>query len=80
MKQVRDVKVTLVTDFRYRRGDINLDTFSRRQENRCSHILYIVQLKNAKDILVTGKQLNVLEHSFWGLVLTFSRDQFHPEE
>jgi len=43
--KVRDVKVTLVTDFRYRRGDINLDTFSRRQENGCSHILYIVQLK-----------------------------------
>jgi len=32
------------------------------------------------DILVTGKQLNVLEHSFWGLVLTFSRDQVLPEE
>jgi hypothetical protein len=74
------VKVTLVTDFRYRRGDINLDTFSRRQENGCSLILFIVRLKNAKDILVTGKQLDVLEHSFWGLVLTFSRDEVLPEE
>ena len=72
--------MTLVTDSRYRRGDINLDTFSRRQENGCSLILYIVQLKKAKDILVTGKQLNVLEHSFWGLVLTFSRDQVLSEE
>jgi hypothetical protein len=48
--KVRDVKVTLVTDFRYWGGDINLDTFNRRQENGCSLILYIVQPKSAKDI------------------------------
>jgi hypothetical protein len=74
------VKVTVVTDFRYRRGDINLDTSSRRQENGCSLFLYVVQLKNAKDILVTVKQLNVLEHNFWRLLLTFSRDHVLPVE
>jgi hypothetical protein len=31
-------------------------------------------------ILVTGKQLNVLKLSFWGLVLTFLRQQVLPEE
>jgi hypothetical protein len=76
------VKVTLVTDFRYRGGDINLGTFSRRQEKGwgCSLILSNDQHKNAKDILVKVKQLNVLEHNFWRRVLTFSRDQVLPEE
>ena len=69
-----------MTDFRYRRGDINLGTFSRQQEKGCSLTSYIVQLKNANDIVVTVKQLNVLEHNFWRLVFIFSRDQVLPEE
>lgn len=77
--KVRDVKVTLVTDFRYRGGDINLDTFNRRQENGCSLILYIVQPKSAKDIS-NRETTERLKHSFWSLVLTFSRDQVLPEE